>query len=300
MNRIHAARTAVTAAALLFLGAGTLRAQRALDTTLAVRGPTRLSVYNMSGNIVIHGWNRSQIRVQAESDGARVDINEGAGRVTLRTVSRNGNGEVDYTISVPVGTAVETRALSSDVQISGTCGEVQTSGVSGDVTVDCVEGGATIETISGDISLSNTRGALDLSSTSGDVTVRGARGGSVSAHAVSGDISLVQVESSDVSGTTVSGGVEYQGRVADTGRYVFEAHSGDVTLRVAGTFNATVTVNTFNGDFESDFPIEIQPGRHNISREWQFRQGNGSAHVQLKSFSGSINLRRSSGASHEE
>jgi len=58
-------------------------------------------------------------------------------------------------------------------------------------------------------------------------------------------------------------------------------------------------VSTFSGDFESDFPITIGPGPQS-QREWEFRQGTGSARVRLESFSGTINLRRGSGPPREE
>jgi DUF4097 and DUF4098 domain-containing protein YvlB len=128
--------------------------------------------------------------------------------------------------------------------------------------------------------------------------VRGVHGG-VGAHSVSGDVSLTQIDGDEVTAETVSGEIVYDGRIADNGRYSFEAHSGDVTLHVTSAFNATVSVSTFSGDFSSDFPITIAPG-HQTQREWEFRQGTGSAHVRLQSFSGTINLRRGSGSPREE
>ncbi len=298
MNRIGAVRTAVTAVTLLVLGAGTLRAQR-LDTTLSVRGQPKLSVSNLSGDIVIRVWSRAQVRVQAEYDRSEVEVTESGGRVSVRTLTRRNSGEVDYTISVPRGTGIEINAVSSDVTISEVCGDLNLNTVSGDVGVDCVEGDAQIQTVSGDVTVANVRTRhLDVGSTSGDVVVRGVHGG-VGAHSVSGDVTLSQIDGDEVTAETVSGGIDYDGRIADNGRYNFEAHSGDVSLRVTGTFNATVSVSTFSGDFSSDFPITIAPGRQ-TQREWEFRQGTGSARVRLQSFSGTINLRRGFGSPREE
>ena len=298
MNGITAVRAAVTAVTLLVLGAGTLRAQR-FDTTLTVRGSARLSVQNLSGAIAIRSWTRNQVRVQAEYDRARIDVTESAGRVSVRTVNRYGSGEVDYTISVPRGTGVEINAVSSDVTMGDVCGDLNLNTVSGDVEVDCIEGDGQIQTVSGDVTVSNVRSRhLEVGSTSGDVQVSGVRGG-VGAHSVSGDVTLSRIDGDEVTAETVSGDIDYDGRIADNGRYNFEAHSGDVTLRIAGSFNATVSVSTFNGDFASDFPITIMPGQHN-QKEWEFRQGTGSARVRLQSFNGTINLRRAIGSPREE
>lgn len=299
MNRISAVRSAVTAVTLLVLGAGTLRAQR-LDTTLSVRGQPKLSVSNLSGNIVIRVWSRAQVRVQAEYDRSEVEVTESAGRVSVRTITRRNSGEVNYAISVPRATDIEVNAVSSDVLIDNVCGSLNLNTISGDVRVDCVEGDAQIQSVSGDVAVANVRARhIDVGSTSGDVVVRAVHGG-VAAHSVSGDVTLSQIDGDEVTAETVSGGIDYDGRIADNGRYSFEAHSGDVSLRVTGAFNATVSVSTFSGDFSSDYPITIAPGHQNQGRDWEFRQGTGSARVRLQSFSGTINLRRGSDSPREE
>src|SRR5437867_4393550 len=129
MTRLNAVRTAVTAVTLIVVGAGTLRAQR-LDTTLAARGQTRFSVSNQSGSITIRSWPRQQVRVQAEYDRAVVEITESAGRIGVRTQSRHGSNEVDFTISVPRGTAIEINGISSDVTVTDVCGDLNLNTIS--------------------------------------------------------------------------------------------------------------------------------------------------------------------------
>lgn len=292
MNRSFAASAAVVAVVMGTAGAPALAAQT-LDTTLAVRSGTRLSVSNVSGTVAVRAWGRQQIRVEAEYDRARVEVDEGPGRVSVRTVSRRGDAEVDYTITVPNNTTVEVNAVSSDVDVSGVCGGAHLNSVSGDVRLVCGSGDVAAQSVSGDVSVSSIRGPLEVGSTSGDVAVTGVRG-DVSAHSVSGDLSLNDVDGRDVGAETVSGEIIFSGRMADNGRYRFESHSGDVTVRAAGGLNATINVSTFSGDFESDFPIVLTPGSR-VQREWEFALGNGSARLVLRSFSGSIYLRRGAG-----
>lgn len=291
MYTVPAVRTAVTAAALLFLGAGTLRAQRTIDTTMAVRANARLSLTNQQGTVIVRSWNRSQIRVVAESERARVDINETGSGVTVRTSNRGGHGDVDFTVTVPKGTAIELHGMSLDIEVNDVCGQLDVNTLSGDVTVDCVEGSAQIQTISGDIAVANVRGTVDINSTSGDVELHAVRG-AVSVQSVSGDITLDGIESNDITAEVVSGDVEYSGRLVDSGRYKFAAHSGDVTIHVPGAPNATFGIETFSGEFESDFQIQLQGGSRINGKNWEFRLGTGSARVQLSSFSGTISLRR--------
>ncbi|HEY2804796.1 MAG TPA: DUF4097 family beta strand repeat-containing protein [Gemmatimonadales bacterium] len=298
MYRDRAVRSAVTAVTLLVLGAGTLHAQR-YDTTLTPHGQPRLSINNLSGDIVIRSWSRPQIRVEAEYDRAQVDVSESGGRVAIRTLNRRGDQEVDYTITVPHGTGVEINSISSDVRMSDVCGDLNLTTTSGDIEVSCIEGDAQIQTVSGDIQVSNVKTRhLDVQSTSGDVQVENVKGG-VGANSVSGDVNLSGIDGDEVTAETVSGDINYDGRIADNGRYRFSAHSGDVTLRVPSTLNATLSVETFNGEFESDFQVRLNGGR-GVGKNWEGQVGSGSARIQLSSFSGTIALRRGAGNSREE
>jgi len=287
---------AVTAFAFA-LGAPALRAQNTLDTTLTARAGTRLSVTNLSGDITIRAWDRAQVRIIAQYDRARVEVDEGPGRISVRSTYRRSDDDVEFTITVPNGTPVEVNGTATDVTLIGVCGEATVNTISGDVDAQCV-GESTISSVSGDVTVADARAGLEAGSTSGDVAVRGARG-DVTAHSVSGDVQLSQVDGTDVSAETVAGEITYSGRILDNGRYRFEAHSGDVTVRVTGNLNAQISVGTFSGDFESDFPIELSPGSK-MGREWEFRLGNGSARLRLRSFSGTIGLRRGSGGSPRE
>ncbi len=285
------------AALTLALGAPALAAQNTLDTTLAARAGTRLSVNNMTGEIVVRSWDRAQVRIVAEYDRAQIEVDERPGRIGVRTTHRRSNSDVEFTITVPNGTAVEISGVATDADLDGVCGEVAVNTVSGDVTARCVTD-ATIQSVSGDVTVTDARAAIEVGSTSGDVVVRGARA-DVSARSVSGDVELSDIDGTVVSGESVTGDILYAGRIQDGGRYQFEAHSGDVIIRVAGNLNAAVSVGTFSGDFESDFPIELAPGSR-LGREWDFRLGNGSARLRLRSFSGTIGLRRGLAGSPRE
>jgi DUF4097 and DUF4098 domain-containing protein YvlB len=242
--------------------------------------------------VVIRSGAARQIRVEAEYSRAQVEVKTSGGRVAVRTISRRGSGEVDYSITVPNGTAVEINGISTDVDIAGVCGEAEVNVISGDVTLDCGVGDLRLQTVSGDVEVSGARGPLEVGSTSGDVVVRGARG-PVNAHNVSGDIVLEEVDAGEIGAQTVSGDIAYSGPVPASAHYRFEAHSGDVSLRLAGDLNATFTVSTYSGDFDSEIPIVLD---RLSGREWQFTQGNGSARVVVRSFSGTIYLRRGAGA----
>jgi len=292
---------AAVAIAVLVLAPRAVSAQ-SIDSTFAVRSGARLELQSVSGSVRIKAWNRPQIRVQAETDGARVDLDASSSGVSVRAIPRRGEGDVDFTISVPVGTALEVHAISADIDASAVCGPVRLGSISGGVTLVCASGDVEVESVSGDVSATDIRdGHTEISSTSGDVQVRQVKG-SLSARSVSGDVTLDRVDGDDVGVETVSGEIGFSGPVHDNGRYRFRSHSGDVTVRTDGDLNATVSVSTFSGDLESDWPITISPGRGGRmhGQEWEFTVGNGGARLTLGSFSGTIYLRRGSSPRRED
>jgi hypothetical protein len=274
-------------------------AQTTLDTAVAVRPGARFELQNIAGTVQVRATRRAEIRIHVEYDRARIEIDASPSGVSVRTVPRRNGGEAAYTVEVPVNTPLRLNGVSSDIDAQGVCGEAELQSVSGDVKLACAEGNVSVTSVSGDVWLSDARGRVEISSTSGNVTVQGARA-DVAAHSVSGDVQLDRIEGQEVTAETVSGEVSFAGPIRDGGRYRFQSHSGDVTLRSEGALNATISVSTFSGDLESDFPVTLARGGRLRPREFEFTVGTGSARLQLSSFSGTIYLRRAGGPSREE
>jgi DUF4097 and DUF4098 domain-containing protein YvlB len=144
------------------------------------------------------------------------------------------------------------------------------SSVEGDIIVDGANGRVQINGVDGDISVSNVVG---------DVAVE----------TIDGDLTLENIDAANVDASTVDGDILYRGTVKDGGRYRFTSHDGDVILAIPAGINATVSVATFDGDFESDFAVQLDKTE---GRRFRFVLGSGSATVELESFDGAIRLRR--------
>jgi DUF4097 and DUF4098 domain-containing protein YvlB len=288
------------AIAALGLAPRALPAQ-SVDSTIAVRSGASLELTSVSGTIRIRVWNRPQIRVQAESDGARVNIDATSSGVSVRAVPRRGEGDVDFTISAPAGTPLQVHAISADIEVSQVCGPARLASISGGVTLVCANGDVEVESVSGDVSASNITGRSEVSSTSGDVEIHQAKGEMI-ARSVSGDMTLDRVDATEVSVESVSGEISFNGPIHESGRYRFRSHSGDVTVRPDGDLNAVVTVSTFSGDLESDWAITMTggPGRRMHGQDWEFTVGSGSARLTLESFSGTLYLRRGAAPRRED
>lgn len=153
-----------------------------------------------------------------------------------------------------------------------------------DLTVD-------VKTVAGDVEGRGLSGTLEFGTVSGDLRLVDVRATTLEATSVSGDVELDGVEAREVSGETVSGDVVYVGTIAREGDYYFKTLSGDVDLAVPGEPDARLRGSTFSGRLESDFPTTSDSRRRRSSR-FSATWGNGSATIDVESFSGDVRIRR--------
>jgi DUF4097 and DUF4098 domain-containing protein YvlB len=97
---------------------------------------------------------------------------------------------------------------------------------------------------------------------------------------------------------SVSGTETYGGTIDPAGRYDFHSHSGDVSLRMPANVNASLSLQTFSGDIDSDFKLTLEPNSPHGRREGHHIDttiGTGAgAHVTIETFSGDVRLERQS------
>ncbi len=265
------------------------------DQTVNVARGTKLDVNNFAGDVIVKVWDRDAVRVEAShSDRETIDIKQADQVLSVRSRSTRGgpSRSLDYTITVP-----KWMALS----VSGTYADVTMDGVGGDVTVDTTRGDIKVIGGSGFVSLKSVQGEITLEKAKGRVEVRAVNegihladiNGDVSAESTNGSITLDRVDSSNVDLYTVNGNISYDGPIRDKGLYRLTTHNGTLAMPIADKANATVTARTYNGGIRSTFPLPNDAsGSERRAKRLTLTLGNGSAHVELESFSGSIALRR--------
>ncbi|HMF99531.1 MAG TPA: DUF4097 family beta strand repeat-containing protein [Vicinamibacterales bacterium] len=262
------------------------------DQTVNVTKGTKLDVNNFAGDVQVKVWDRDAVRVEAtHSDREAIDIKPGDQLLSIRSRSTRGGPprSLDYTITVPKWMAVS---------VSGTYADVTMDGVGGDVTVDTTRGDIKVVGGSGFISLKSVQGEINLEKAKGRVEVRAVNEGvrladisaDLSAESTNGSILLDRIDSANVDLYTVNGNISYDGPIKDKGLYRLTTHNGLIAMPVPERANAIVTLRTYNGGIRSTFQL---PGDAGERRKRQtLTLGNGSAHVELESFSGTISLRR--------
>jgi len=221
-------------------------------------------------------------RVEVLVEGRHADelvVEQRGGRILLRTPGRSGSrwDSFDVTFRAPVGTDLEVRAASADVDVKVTVGSLGASLASGDIRAGEIEGDATVESASGDVELGEVGGNLAVSTASGDVLLRQA-GGRAALNTASGEVRLGSVLAA-LSVSTQSGDFEVEHYAG--GDLVCNSTSGDIRIGLPSGRTLDVDLNTVSGDIRSDFSPEDGDGA--------------TARLRVKTVSGDIVLVRAPG-----
>lgn len=279
---------------LLSLATGALAALalvQQIDTTVPAQQGQRLVVDSYGGEIDVKTWPRNAVRVQADpSPRTSVGITSAGGAVSVRTEGRRGPpSAVDLRITVPAWMGLDLSGVYTDVTVAGTRGPITVETVQGEVDVTGGEGLLSLSSVQGSVKLKGAKGRINVHSVNEDVRVSDASG-EIVAETVNGEIVLERVDATSLEATTINGDVGYDGPIRNGGRYTLSSHNGDVTLAAAESASASVAVSTFNGEFESEFPVTLTETRK--GKRFSFRLGSGSAQVSLESFQGTVRLVR--------
>jgi hypothetical protein len=262
------------------------------DTTISVNQGTRLKLDNQGGDITIHTWERNQVHVQAShSRRTHVGIRLSGAVLSLDAEADRGPANmVDYELTVPVWMALDLGGMYATVTIDGASrAPITVQTLEGDITVKGGGESVKLGSVSGRIAVSGARGHIELNSVSENIEASDLAG-DVVAETVSGDIFLRRIDAKSVDVQTVSGELIYDGRVMDGGRYSLLTHSGEIYFSVPEGTNATIATAIGSGEVRASFPL---PASERPSRRRQtFRLGNGSATVDLETFSGDVRLMR--------
>lgn len=277
--------------AILFAALAVGPSPQAPDTLLAVERGVRLSVDNFRGDVVIRGWSRDAVRVRADlSSRQTLDVVRSGATLRVRPRSHSGGPqEGHFEIDVPLWMDVRVEGNQVDVVVRGTEGEINVETIGGDILVEGGGGLVSLRSIQGEIDVRAARGRIEAVSVNEDITLTDI-GGDIYVETTNGDVSMRGIRSATTRATTVNGDITYDGSIRENGRYIFSTHNGDVLLTLPESASATVSVSTYHGEFESDFPVRLTGTTRD--RQFKFTLGAGSAGIELESFNGEILLRR--------
>lgn len=241
-------------------------------TTFETPGPAALRISLSGGEVTVDAAEVRTVEVELvslrDNDGTRQAIAEARVEMKARGTSheivvqvprKSGfmvgrNAKVRILVRCPLGTDLELRSSSADLEATGTLGAVGVKTASGDVSI--VDAGTLdVDSASGDIRVRDVEGTIDVRTASGDVSVR-TGGGLLSAKLVSGDLSVGEAHAG-LAVTTVSGDVRVEA-VGGGGMRV-QSVSGDVHLAVAPGERLYVDVSSVSGTMSSELGLDDAP-----------------------------------------
>ncbi len=259
-----------------------------LDTTVVFDAQGTLVVSCPQGDVIVVGDARNELSVRARTERGALRFTSNGSRASIEPTSGRGGSDGRFEIRVPTGTRVSIRSSTGDISVSGVHGDLETRSQSADVKIRDA-GRIDVETMSGDVAIERVTGDAIIRTVSGDIDLTDARG-DVEVESVSGDIGLRDVAAKQIRTHTTSGDVTFSGPIMADGRYEYNTHAGEIRLVLPGDVGAQLSVATFSGGIESDFPLTLQAGQEHGNKRLSFTLGKGGARIIAETFSGDITL----------
>ena len=256
----------------------------AIQKTFATIANPALVLHSHTGKVSVTGWDQNQVEIAGDraSDAMDVLIEGNAEKVTIKTHPKRPNltrdeARVDLTIRVPRQTLLRVEAEQ------------------GDIAVESVEGGVTVEGVANSVTLTQIRGHITARTVDGPIVIRASEG-VVQADSISGNLQFLQVDGSQVTGTTNSGTIRYQGDFGLGGTYKLHSYSSPIEVQASPRASFDVDARSIQGAIENRIPLPAPPpgasslqGRR-TGRSVQGRVNTGKSTVQITSYSGTIRL----------
>ncbi len=306
---------------------GKVKHEEKFTKTESLARDGKVEIKNVSGNVEVTIWDRGEVKIDAlkTSRASSMDkAKENAAKVKIEVTRENGilkveskypkpsiknlSVSVHYKVVIPSQATINARSVSGDVTLENIGGKAAAETKSGDVTVMGARNGAKAETVSGDVYVvdidngaycktasgnvkaKNVTGNTDLNCVSGDVTGDNIKG-DVEADTVSGSVKLLNISGANVvKGKTMSGSTIYLGEISPNGRYSLNAHSGKVEMTIPSNSAFDLNASTFSGSIKTDFEV-VMSGTLSKKKISGSVNG-GGADVNLKTFSGSVHLKK--------
>ena len=282
--------------------------------TLRVGANGEVQLANIAGDILITrgGGNDVVVEIVKTARGrddadaremlqlVTVEITERSGRAEVRAHypggeerrnnRRNINVQVAFNVTAPDHVRIRAASISGSITTKDFKGEISAESVSGTVRVS--NGGriASAKSISGNVEVADTDidGSFIASSASGSVLLRRVKARQLTLGSISGNVDLDDIDARQVEAQSVSGNVRFAGPVSKGGRYELNSHSGNVTAALGGSTGFEIEATSFSGSVRSDFSFSSTDNQSRGRRSIRGVYGDGSAVLELTTFSGSI------------
>lgn len=246
-----------------------------VEKSIAVDSAVAISLCVASGNIIVRGWDRSEVRARS-ADPVQIELAHPAespagSRIKKLEVAVSNKDEEktdgkcqafsDIELNVPRGATLAVQTRDGDISIAEVAAAYAVT-QNGNIEVGQVSRSIEVGSLGGDICLKDSTGRVNVSSAGGSVEAANLQPvdptDSFEVLTTSGDITLSQVTHKQINTKTVSGNLTMTGPLAPAGKYWFNSFSGDVTLAMPAnsSFKLIAKVSQ-DGEIITDFPLTL-------------------------------------------
>jgi DUF4097 and DUF4098 domain-containing protein YvlB len=227
------------------------------EQTYLLNANGRVSVSNVNGSITAEGWDRNEIKLIAiKTADSKERLNEVEIKIDSKPDSFSVETKFDNTKTNKGDRWRNGSKLQVDYQLMVPRGAVLSE----------------IETVNGSVTLSDFTNITKASAVNGTVKASNLRG------------------TSDLS--TVNGEVDAEYKTLDQSSKVsLGTVNGKATLMIPSDSNATIKVDSLNGNISNDFGLPVRKGKY-VGRDMYGRLGSGEVKIKLNSVNGDLKILR--------
>jgi len=256
-----------------------------------------VEISNVAGTVRVTGWDRNEVEVTGElGEGTeRLDfaVIDKVTRVKVILPNRSSNVEdTDLVVRIPTASRLAVTTVSADIEVQDVTGAQRLQTVSADIRTEAAAEDVECKSVSGDVAVngSGKKALVTITTVSGDAMALKVAG-EVNANTVSGNLTLGLGETTRSRLRSTSGDLTMASVLAADGRLDIESISGDVRLELHGPVNAEFDVTSFNGEIRNCFgPKAVSTSEYAPGKELQFREGQGTGRVRIKTLNGDISV----------
>src|SRR6266566_1891222 len=255
-----------------------------------------LRIVNMVGSVVVHGWGKDTVMVRGTL-GAGDNFYMGGGytgaKMFVEAVNDRDPKPARLEVWVPAGVRLWVKTAAANIDVSGVNGGLDLYVVSGTIDVTGNPHELNAEAIDGDIHITGSPPWVRAKSATGTIVFHGASSDAAFS-TVSGAVKVDGgvFERSKIE--TVTGNINFSGRLDRSGTFDFDTHSGSIDIAIPDKTNASFSVVTIAGSITNNIsrskPIA---GRFGRGSELTTEMGEGGAKISVRSFKGPVTIRRS-------
>jgi len=288
-------RACIIGAAAIAFASTPVIAQKKVERKIPLGMEGALRIVNMVGTVVVHGWGKDTVMVRGTL-GAGDSFYMGGGytgaKMFVEAVNDRDPKPARLEVWAPARVRLWVKTATANIDVSGVDGGLDLYVVSGTIDVTGNPHELNAEAIDGDIHIIGSPPWVRAKSATGTIVFQGASSDAAFS-TVSGAVKVDGGVFERTKIETVTGNINFSGRLDRSGAFDFDTHSGTIDIAIpdktAASFSVVTIAVAITNNFSKNSPI---PGRFGRGVELTMDTSGGGAKVSVRTFKGPVTLRR--------